>query len=564
MKLSDKKSAQQIVLALSALGLKQVVISPGSRNAPLIISFNRHPKVKCTVIRDERSAAFFALGKAIESNEPVAIVCTSGSAVLNFAPAIVEAFYLRVPLIIITADRPEMWIGQGDGQTINQKNIYQNYIRKSYQFDGDAKDDDVLCEQMEQIQEGFLLAMEKDRGPVHFNVAFNEPLFGVAEATSFQIPKFSTPTITTDFSKKKMKTLQGEFSNSKKVMVLVGQEPPNQHLQNLLIQFSQFDNTIVLTESTANIHHVNFIENIDRCIMPMKENEIADFFPDILITFGGAIISKKIKAILRKHKPSQHWNVHPYDFEMNTYQALTHPIEMTTVEFLQDFLNDLELKTDSNYKKTWIQRSCLLEEKHQQFVQEVAYSDFWVFSTILNKIPNNMALHLGNSSPVRYAQLFNNQTIQKSHCNRGTSGIDGCTSTAMGAASVNSTQPFLLITGDVAFFYDSNAFWNDHSPENLKIILINNSGGGIFRIIKGPSEVEELEEFFETKSHRSAKKFVEFNGWNYLSANSKETLQEVLNNFFSEDSKRVVLEIFTPNEINPKCLADYFKYLEMN
>lgn len=564
MKLSDKKSAQQIVLALFALGLKQVVISPGSRNAPLIISFNQHSEIKCTVIRDERSAAFFALGKAIESNEPVAIVCTSGSAVLNFAPAVVEAFYLRVPLIVITADRPEIWIGQGDGQTINQKNIYQNFIRKSYQFDGDAKEDDVLCKQMKQIQEGFFLATEKDRGPVHFNIAFNEPLFGLAEPTYFQLPEFSNPINTNNFSKKKIETLQKEFSNSKKVMVLVGQETQNQYLQDLLIQLSQFDNTIVLTESTANIHHANFIENIDRCIMPMKENEISYFFPDILITFGGAIISKKIKAILRKHKPSQHWNVHPYDFEMNTYQALTHPIEMTTVEFLENFLNDLELKTDSNYKNTWIQRACLLEEKHQQFVQEVAYSDFWVFSEILHQMPNNMVLHLGNSSPVRYAQLFDNRIIQKSHCNRGTSGIDGCTSTAMGAASTNPSQPFLLVTGDVAFFYDSNAFWNDHSPENLKIIMINNSGGGIFRIIKGPSEVEELEKFFETKSNRSAKQFVDCNGWNYLSAHSKETLQEALNNFFLEDSKKVVLEIFTPNEINPKCLADYFKYLEMN
>ncbi|MEO9209854.1 MAG: 2-succinyl-5-enolpyruvyl-6-hydroxy-3-cyclohexene-1-carboxylic-acid synthase [Ginsengibacter sp.] len=564
MKLSNKKSVQQIVLTLSALGLREVVISPGSRNAPLIISFNRHPEINCTVIRDERSAAFFALGKALELNEPVAIVCTSGSAVLNYAPAIVEAYYLRVPLIVITADRPEIWIGQGDGQTIDQKNIYSNYIRKNYLLDGDTEDENILLNQVRSLAEGYFIATEKDRGPVHFNVFFNEPLFGLAEAPPFQIPQFPELKNERNISDNEIEKLQNSFANSKKVMVLVGQMATDKMLNDLLIQLSQFNNTIVLSESTANIHHPNFIENIDRCIMPMKEEELKDFFPDILITFGGAIVSKKIKAVLRKYKPNQHWNVHPYDAKMNTYQSLTHPIALDTVTFLERFLPKLKVETESDYKSKWIQWSSLLEEKHNQYVHGVAYSDFWVFSEILKKVPTNTNLHLGNSSPIRYAQLFDNRLIKNTHCNRGTSGIDGCTSTAMGAASAKPDQPYLLITGDVSFFYDSNAFWNDHTPENLKIIVINNSGGGIFRIIKGPSEVDELETYFETKHNRSAKKLVDFNGWNYLSANSKETLQVALVDFLDKDSKKTVLEIFTPRELNPTCLAEYFKYLEIN
>ena len=355
MKLSNKKSVQQIVLTLSKLGLKQVVISPGSRNAPLIISFNRYPEINCTLIRDERSAAFFALGKALELNEPVAIVCTSGSAVLNYAPAIVEAYYLRVPLIVITADRPEIWIGQGDGQTIDQKNIYSNYIRKSYLLDGDTEDENILLQQIKSLAEGYFIATEKDKGPVHFNVSFNEPLFGIADAQPFQFPQFPELKTERNISDNEIEKLQNSFATSKKVMVIVGQNAPDKVLNDLLVQLSQFNNTIVLSESTANIHHPNFIENIDRCITPMKEEELKDFIPDILITFGSAIVSKRIKAALRKYKPNQHWNVHPYDAEMNTYQSLTHAISLDADTFLENFLTNLNVETKSDYKSKWIQ-----------------------------------------------------------------------------------------------------------------------------------------------------------------------------------------------------------------
>jgi 2-succinyl-5-enolpyruvyl-6-hydroxy-3-cyclohexene-1-carboxylate synthase len=575
MKLSDKKSIQQIVLTLAGLGLKDVVISPGSRNAPLTISFNQHPQFECLSIRDERSAAFFALGKAIELKGPVALLCTSGSAALNYAPAIVEAYYQRIPLIVITADRPPEWIGQQDGQTINQQNIYKNYIRKSYTLDGDTINEEQLWYNNRCLNEGFAIATQTDPGPVHFNIPVSEPLYNLQEIDS-SVPKIiSAPVTKKLLDDKELQELQNVFANSKKVMILAGQQPPDPELNNMLAQMAAYSNTILLCESTTNVKHPDFIANIDRCLVSFNEKETPDFMPDLLITFGGAIVSKKIKAILRKNKPRQHWNIHPHDAFIDSYKALTRPISMRTNEFLKQFLSapwavlppttskamqQFEMHL-SGYKELWRQRASILENKHREFIGHIEYSDLFVFSEIYSKIPGDTFVYFSNSSPIRYAQLFDNSNLKSTHCNRGVSGIDGCTSTAMGAASSNPAQSYVLITGDVAFFYDNNAFWNDQLPENLKIILINNSGGGIFRIIEGPSDAKELEDFFETKHNTSAKKLVEFYKWNYLSANDEQTLGSALNHFFDPQQKHIVLEIFTPNEVNPKVLASYFKHL---
>lgn len=561
MKLSDKKGIQQIVLTLAELGLKNVIISPGSRNAPLTISFNQHPQFECLSIRDERSAAFYALGKALELNKPVALLCTSGSAALNYAPAIAEAYYQRIPLIVITADRPPEWIGQQDGQCIRQENMYQNYIRKSYTLDGEATDENKLWNNMRCLNDGYAIAAQTDPGPVHFNVPMSEPLYGLAISAHFVPPILKKVATTNSIDKNELIHLQTEFTNSPKVMVLVGQQSPNEALNQLLIQLSKNTNTIILCETTSNIRHPEFIANIDRCIVSLKENEIKDFMPELLITLGGAIVSKKIKALLRKYKPAYHWNIHPFDAFIDTYKSLTHPISIAPIPFLQLLLQNFKISTEHDYKNKWIQRASLLEKKHREFMHEAAYSDWQVFSKIYDKIPAGTCVHYSNSSPIRYAQLFDNSFLKSTYCNRGVSGIDGCTSTAMGAASSSPEQNFVLITGDVAFFYDNNAFWNNQLPGNLKIILINNSGGGIFRIIEGPSDAQELEDFFETKHNTSAKKLVEFYNWNYLSANDEQTLGPALDHFFDSEQKNTVLEIFTPNEVNPKVLASYFTYL---
>ena len=562
MKLSNKKSIQEIVISAVALGLRNIIIAPGSRNAPLIISFNRHPEIECTSIRDERSAGFFALGKSIEIKEPVALLCSSGSASLNFAPAIVEAYYLRIPLIVFTADRPQEWIGQGDGQTIDQKNIYKNYIRKSYTLNGDAIGENELWYNNRCLNEGFAIATKINPGPVHFNIHLNEPLFEISESETFEPRVIELAETQTWLTGEKILKLQEIFSKSPKVLVLAGQHSPDEELNNLVAKLAANSNVVVLCEATTNLHHTDFIENIDRCIMPMTPEEIPGFMPDLLITIGGAVVSKKIKELLRKNKPAFHWNIHPQDSFTDTYKALTLAIASEPIIFLQQFFENLNVVTEGYFKEKWTQRSFLMEELHTRYFKDITYSDLSVFSKIYGKIPDNISVHFSNSSPIRYAQLFDNSKLKSIHCNRGTSGIDGCTSTAMGAASSFPNQQYLLITGDVGFFYDNNAFWNEKLPKNIKIILINNSGGGIFRIIQGPSQTDELEEFFETKQTVSAKKMVEFYGWNYLSANNEYTLSTALDSFFDEGTESAVLEIFTPNQVNSQVLAAYFDFLK--
>ncbi len=563
MILSNKKGIQQIVTILSALGLKEVILCPGSRDAPLIISFNRHPDIRCTSIRDERSAAFFALGKAIESADPVAVVCSSGSAALNFAPAISEAYYQRAPLLVLTADRPKEWTDQGDGQTINQTKIYQNYIRKSYDLKGE------ICSQTDEwynkrcLCEGYGRATCIDKGPVHFNVPLSEPLYETEEVEEVSPKVFKIEQPVTCLSPNKMNQLSRDFLEKKRVMILVGQYPRDEKLQKELVAIARFENVTVLTESTSNIHHAAFIENIDRCITHLSEQEIEALKPELLITIGGAIVSKRIKKFLREYKPNLHWNIHPFESTMDTYQSLTNAIPMEPVSFLTQLKERIH-DVSSDYNKKWQSISRRKSSLHQSFVEKCVYSDFKVFNLIYQNIPTHINLHISNSSAIRYAQLFDNKNVEYTHSNRGTSGIDGCTSTAMGAASVSPDKEFLLITGDVAFHYDINALWNEENMQNLRIVVLNNSGGNIFRIIPGPGKVDELAQYFETSMKAATKEIAAHYHWNYFRAHDENSLNEALKKFFSNEGKRSILEVFTDAKTNPQILKEYWDFLQQN
>ncbi|HNM32762.1 MAG TPA: 2-succinyl-5-enolpyruvyl-6-hydroxy-3-cyclohexene-1-carboxylic-acid synthase, partial [Chitinophagales bacterium] len=534
----------------------------GSRNAPLVISFNRHPNFICTSIRDERSAGFFALGKSIESKQPVVLVCTSGSAVLNFAPAIVEAYYQRIPLIIITADRPTEWVDQGDGQTIKQHEIYNNYIQKSYTLDGDSADAQKIWHIARSISEGVSIATSTNKGPVHFNISMNEPLYKTEEINiNSTVSIFKTP-ITQEFiCNEQLQEFATQFSSTKKILFLIGQLQIDKELESMLIHFAKQDNVIVLTESTSNVHHPDFIENIDRCITNLGDEAAKALMPDLLVTMGGAIVSKRIKSLLRKFRPAAHWNIHPYDATMDTYQSLTTAISMQPTAFLT-LLSQYHIPVNSDYKNNWQQLQQQKVTLQLEFEAIAPFSDFKVFQKTLSAIPKNTILHVANSSPVRYVQLFDNSHIAETWSNRGTSGIDGCTSTAMGAAAAAPEKSFVLITGDVSFQYDINALWNDQQIQNLKIIIINNGGGGIFRIIEGPNSIDERSEFLETAMTTHFAHIAQHFSWNYIQAKDEQTLNEALLYFFNPDNKRIILEIFTDAKNNPVVLADYWNHLK--
>jgi 2-succinyl-5-enolpyruvyl-6-hydroxy-3-cyclohexene-1-carboxylate synthase len=553
-----------LAAVMAGKGITHVVVSPGSRNAPAIVVFNRQPGLTLYSISDERSAGFYALGMAQQLNRPVALLCTSGSAALNYAPAIVEAFYQKVPLLIITADRPEAWIDQGDSQTIRQRNVFSGYVRKSYHLpDSIAQPDDHRFFER-SVSEAIDRTIFPASGPVHLNLPLSEPLYDIEwPAEAVQISSPGIVSITNRVDETEMLRIAEIWNSSVSKMILAGQMNPDAEINHLLEQLADDSSVTLLTETTSNVTIPSAISCIDRTIEAMDVNETDDFKPTVLLTIGGAVVSKKIKALLRKMKPLHHWHVNSDtdEFHMDTYQSLTLTIPSDTCTFLSQ-LFEKRKRVESHFRLLWLNRSNKCAAKHQQFLRSAPFSDLSVYQTLFREMPADGHLHLGNSTPVRYAQLFDEASQFISWSNRGTSGIDGCVSTAAGASAI-CHKPLTVITGDVGFFYDSNALWNSNLSPDLRIILINNGGGNIFRVIPGPDNFEELEPFIETAHNLNVEGIVRNFGLKYYKAQNIEEIDKVLPGFYmmQENNKPALLEIFTPNKLSAAVLKDYFKFI---
>ena len=542
--------AQSIIEICQQKGVQHIVISPGSRNAPLTIGFTNNPFFKCYSIADERCAAFFALGIAQQIQKPVAIVCTSGSAVLNYYPAVAEAFYSQIPLVVISADRPQSKIDIGDGQTIRQENVFANHSLYNANLQ-----ENVSIENDNHIQMALHVAVTQ-RGPVHINAPFEEPLYETVTALQVQ------PEIIDFTTKEKHFSLGAStketWNKASKKLVLVGELFPNSVEQKHLDILANDPSVVVLTEKTSNLHHSTFIDQIDTLITPFTEDDFKVFQPEILLTFGGMVVSKRIKAFLRKYKPAHHWHVdelRAYD----TYGALTNHFETKINTFLSQLLteNVIESTYKSSIATIWKDRVA----KHKEYNAKIPFSDFKVFDFICQNLPNSIQLQVSNSSAIRYLQLFDLEKSIQVFCNRGTSGIDGSTSTAIGAASVTNL-PTILITGDISFLYDSNALWNNYIPKNFKIILLNNNGGGIFRILPGHQETETFNTYFETSHQLNASHLAKMYGFNYFVSNDETTLQQQYAAFLNQNEKPSILEVFTPEKENNRILLEFFRRLK--
>ena len=554
MKFSNKKLSQTITQLCYAKGIRNVVISPGSRNAPLTIGFTENKDFFNYSIVDERCAAFFALGMAQQLNKPVALVCSSGSALLNYYPAISEAFYSDIPLVVLTADRPSELINIGDGQTIQQENVFENHILENANC---IEGDDYNSFNQTIINSALNTAFQK-KGPVHINVPFSEPLYETIDSLSIVVE--NDPVLINELENfEGLNPFIDKWNVSKKKLVLVGVLQPDSIQKELLDVLAKDESVIVLTETTSNLQNNHFFPSIDQLIASFDEKDFINFQPEILLTFGGMVVSKKIKALLRNYSPKEHWHIDSkkaYD----TYFCLSHHFKTTPTLFLKEFLSKTKA-INSDYHSYWLSIKEKRKSKHQVYLNDTVYSDFKAFSAIVNHLPKQVQLQLSNSATIRYAQLFEFDKSVEVFCNRGTSGIDGCTSTAIGAA-VASSKETVFITGDLSFLYDSNALWNHYIPANFKIIVINNGGGGIFRILPGEKNTENFNTFFETKHQLTAKYLCGMYHLDYQKASNEEELNTELNSFFKSSDNPKLLEIFTPSEVNDQVLLDYFKFIK--
>jgi 2-succinyl-5-enolpyruvyl-6-hydroxy-3-cyclohexene-1-carboxylate synthase len=544
--------------------IKNVVISPGSRSASLTLAFARHPEIKTKIISDERSAAFIAIGMAQQLKELVVLVCTSGSAAYNYAPAIAEAYYQQIPLLVFTADRPPEWIDQLDGQTIKQNEIFGKHVKRSFTLPMEDGYSDTKWFIERTISESINLAKELPLGPVHVNVPLREPIYPEAEITfEKNIKIIDNYPRHYDLPLSIWDGLKDEFDQYKNILIVAGQQDYTPKLIHEIEQLIEKYSVVVVSDIIGNLQAVEkVIKHHDSILNSKNKQQIAQLQPDLLITFGKSVISKNLKLFLRKLKPDMHWHIQETGNVADTYQTLQRVIPTNPSYFFEQFNKDTILSSPDSipFYEYWqkLEKEATIQNQIFFENQSIPFNEFSVCYQILNQLPENSILHLSNSMPVRYANLLSlaGKKCIEVYCNRGTSGIDGVMSTAFGAAMETDKLVFVVI-GDMAFFYDRNAFWNNYMPKNLRILVLNNHGGGIFKMIDGPSKHIELEEFFVTKQNLKAASLAYEYDLEYYYADNFHMLESFIPVFINPKGGSKILEIETDTSINREIFYQY-------
>ncbi len=581
-------------------GITDVVLSPGSRSAPLTLAFARHPafRGRIKVVPDERAAAFVALGIAQATRRPVVLVCTSGTAGLNYAPAVAEAFFQQIPLLVLTADRPPEWIDQLDGQTIRQRHLYGAHAKGAFDFPVDTTHPDAKWHSERIINEAINLAQAAPAGPVQVNVPLREPFYPKAgeeigyEYSGTIVRETTGEDVYLNVEAGNESDPPGQYDLAEavlahnKVLVVAGQAHLRRKEQVVLSDMAKRLWLPILADSIANLngwvqsqqapysakgHMEQFNWRLaqhrhDVFLSGLSTEQKEALRPDLLITFGNSLISKALKQFLREFPPQQHWHIQASGPVADTFRSLTQIIRLPFYECFRGMEISGAISSSwpnteqSDYAKLWQK----WDDKAGTFLdtffeQRADFTEFFAFYAVLTAVTARTALHLANSMAVRYANILGipfGRDIEV-FANRGTSGIDGCTSTAVGAALAQPDRPVVLLTGDVAFFYDRNAFWHNYPVPNLRVVLFNNHGGGIFRLIDGPRDQPELDEFFETRQALTAENTARDFGLRYFPVSSFDELDTALPVFFAAETGAAILEIFTDSRTNAAFFEEY-------
>lgn len=551
---SDKKNILQLVALLQAHGVTRVVLCPGSRNAPIVHTLIGHPAFTCYSVTDERSAGFFAMGLALHGGQPAAVCCTSGTALLNLHPAVAEAFYQKVPLVVISADRPASWIGQMDGQTLPQPGVFNTLAKKSVNLpEISTPEDEWYCNRL--INEALLELNHRGKGPVHINVPISEPLFHFTEDILPEV-RVITRYQGLNIYDRDYNELIDRLNKYNKRMVIVGQ-------MNLIYLFEKKYSKLLYKQFAWFTEHLGNqtipgmpLKNFDAALYAMPDEMKEKLTPELVITYGGHIVSKRMKKYLREHPPKEHWHVSADGEVVDLFQgALTTVIEMDPFEFLEKIAFLLDNRTPE-YPRLWENYCTSLPEP------PLAYSEMSAIGALIKSLPPQCALHLANSSAVRYAQLFAIPDTLEVCCNRGTSGIEGSLSTAVGYAAASTKLNFVVI-GDLSFFYDMNALWNNHFGSNLRILLLNNGGGEIFHTLPG-LDMSGTSHRFVTAVHKtSARGWAEERGFLYQRVEDEAQLTEAMTAFTQPEllTQPVLMEVFTNKNKDARILKDYYHNL---
>lgn len=560
----------ELIALLQAHGVRDVVLCPGSRNAPLVHALSHHlAGATCHSIIDERSAGFYALGLALATHRAVVVCCTSGTAVANLHPAVAEAYYQGVPLVVLSADRPERWIGQWAGQTLPQPGLFGSLVRKAVQLPEPHTDEERwYCNRL--INEALLVAHAPHPGPVQINVPISDPGVSLLPPTPAEHDPESSDRRPVGMQPGRcirqhfpysvdvqaVEPLLGRLATFERKMILVGQETwsaatsaEESFPQSLREQF------LCIGESLSN--SPVSICSLDALLASLSEGDRRALQPDLLITLGGHIVSNKMKQYLRTYPPRETWHLSPDPSVVDLFCSLTELITAPVGPFLETLAQGLAGHASSPYALQWRERIDRLPSPTPR------YSSLALVGSLLSHLPEEpCVLHLANSSSVRYAELFRKPRRLLTLCNRGSSGIEGSLSTALGFARQRAEERHFIVIGDLSFFYDLNALGLPEVGSNVRVLLLNNQRGSIFQSLP-TLEMDRLSQRYITAEHQlRAQGWAESCGWEYLSVREASKLEETMAYFVGPSERPRLLEAFVSSEDEIAELQTYFKQLQ--
>lgn len=571
---TSHQSVRVLFDTMAQHGLRYVVCSPGSRNTPLLLAADCRKDLWKYIVVDERTAGYVALGMAKTGSRPVALVCTSGTAMLNYAPALAEAYYEGLPLIVVSADRPMEWIDQDDSQTIRQYNVYHNFIKASYDIPSGRTDSDFYWWENRIVNEGMAIALKNKRGPVHFNIHLDNPLESTVPFTKNFPRKVDVYNPVPFLSKKELLVLI-ERLKGKKILIVAGSYSPAFKMHTALKKFYDMPNVAIMAETVSNLHTDPMNHMIDSVLCHLSEEDKERLRPDVVISYGGALISRMLKEYLRNYPPLEHWDIDSSSVTSDCFKSLTIKIDTYPSAFfshlgivMSALVAKGDLKECPEYAQAWLSAREKAATMNAAYIESVEWSELKAFDIISKNIPSNAYLFLSNGTTVRYHQIINRGIPLAVYCNRGVSGIEGCTSTAIGISIVYRKGITLLITGDMSLSYDIGAFASRLASPAMRIIVINNSGGGIFRFIRSTSKLEQREKYFCADPHMPVREIAEAYGWRYFQAEDEDSLTTALPEFLSYNHKKgspyhipspAILEVFAPPQTSAEILRRFFK-----
>jgi 2-succinyl-5-enolpyruvyl-6-hydroxy-3-cyclohexene-1-carboxylate synthase len=539
---------QQLARLCLHKGVENVIICPGSRNAALTIAFTAEKGLKCYSVSDERSAGYMAVGMALQTGKTSVIICTSGTAALNFAPAVAESYFQEIPLLVLTADRPSEWVHQYDGQTIFQENLYGRHVKKAFTW-SDKQDEHAIKAASEISNEALCICQSQPHGPVHINIPISEPFYP-EKVIEIQV-EWEVSELVNHIQSVNIELFKSILMKHPKRLLVIGQ----QHNKKVKIEAEKFAKRfgfVLISDTIGNVeggikNHDQFLKNVS------KENLI----PDLLISTDMSVISKSLKLMLRNSEIKEHWHLQDNPAFIDPFRSLTKKIELEPYLFFEQIMKVENVKIDSEYQSVWQKLEIDAQENIKTYFEKPTFSEFHILKQFLELIPTNSIIHSGNSMSIRYINALQNFINPSAilYCNRGTSGIDGSLSTAVGQALTTSKTVYCIL-GDVSFQYDKNALWNRYLPDNLKIIILNNAGGIIFSMIDGPKRQDSFQDFFRTEQPNKADLISQEYGLTYFSIKNLEEVRDKILNFLKTKEKSI-LEVFTDYERNGEAFKNF-------